>query len=309
MISILLIKQIAQLFLMILMGYILVKTDILKSKDSKTISVIVLYLVMPCVIINSFQVDYTVEKRNGLILSVVVALLIHIIFLIVDIIFKKMFKLDVIERASNMYSNAGNLIIPIVAAILGDEWVLYSCGFMSVQLVFLWTHCKMLISQEKQIDIKKILTNINLICVIIGIILFISGIRLPEVINGTISSVAKLVAPLSMIVSGMLMADIELKSLFVNKRIYLVVFMRMVVYPVLVLVFLKLSNVQSFVENGYTILLITFLATMTPSASTVTQMAQVYDNNSDYANRINILTVLVCIVTMPIMIMFYEMIM
>ena len=52
---------------MILMGYILVKSGLLKSTDSKTISVIVLYLVIPCTIINSFQVDYTVETRNGLI--------------------------------------------------------------------------------------------------------------------------------------------------------------------------------------------------------------------------------------------------
>ena len=54
---------------MILMGYILVKSGLLKSTDSKTISVIVLYLVIPCTIINSFQVDYTVETRNGLIYS------------------------------------------------------------------------------------------------------------------------------------------------------------------------------------------------------------------------------------------------
>ena len=50
------------------------------------------------------------------------------------------------------------------------------------------------------------------------------------------------------------------------------------------------------------------LPTMTPSASTVTQMAQVYDNDADYANMINVFTVLVCIATMPLMVMAYEMI-
>ena len=47
---------------------------------------------------------------------------------------------------------------------------------------------------------------------------------------------------------------------------------------------------------------------MTPSASTVTQMAQVYDNDADYANMINVFTGLVCIATMPLMVMAYEMI-
>ena len=65
-ISILLMEQIAELFLMILMGYIIVKTGLLKGDDSKVISKIVLYLVIPCVIINAFQVDYTSEKVKEL---------------------------------------------------------------------------------------------------------------------------------------------------------------------------------------------------------------------------------------------------
>ena len=60
-ISLLLMEQIAELFLMILMGYIIVKTGIVKDEDSKVISKIVLYLIIPCVIINAFQVDYTPE--------------------------------------------------------------------------------------------------------------------------------------------------------------------------------------------------------------------------------------------------------
>ncbi len=53
------------------------------------------------------------------------------------------------------------------------------------------------------------------------------------------------------------------------------------------------------------ILLISFLATITPSATTVTQMAVLYDNNGTYASAINALTTVVCIVTMPVMILLY----
>ena len=42
--------------------------------------------------------------------------------------------LDAVEKASMIYSNAGNLIIPIVTAVLGKEWVIYSSAFLSVQL-------------------------------------------------------------------------------------------------------------------------------------------------------------------------------
>lgn len=140
MISLLLMGQIGQLFLMILMGYILVKSGLLKSTDSKTISVIVLYLVIPCTIINSFQVDYTVETRNGLILAVIAAIFIHIIFFALTKLLGKIFKFNSIEKASIIYSNAGNLIIPIVAGILGDKWVLYCCGFMSLFSLYFYGH-------------------------------------------------------------------------------------------------------------------------------------------------------------------------
>ena len=64
-ISILLAQQIAQLFLMIFMGFLIVKAGLLKDEDSKVLSKIVLYLIVPCVILNAFQVDYTPETVCG----------------------------------------------------------------------------------------------------------------------------------------------------------------------------------------------------------------------------------------------------
>ena len=54
-ISLLLMQQIAQLFLILLMGYAVVKTGLLKASDSKVLSVVFVYLVMPCVVLNAFQ--------------------------------------------------------------------------------------------------------------------------------------------------------------------------------------------------------------------------------------------------------------
>lgn len=54
-ISILLAQQIAQLFLMIFMGFLIVKAGLLKDEDSKVLSKIVLYLIIPCVILNAFS--------------------------------------------------------------------------------------------------------------------------------------------------------------------------------------------------------------------------------------------------------------
>lgn len=65
-VSILLMQQIAQLFIVLLMGYVVVKAGLLKASDSKVLSVVFVYLVMPCVVLNAFQIDDTPQIRTGL---------------------------------------------------------------------------------------------------------------------------------------------------------------------------------------------------------------------------------------------------
>ena len=107
--------------------------------------------------------------------------------------------------------------------------------------------------KEKKPHFRKIILNVNMIAIFIGVLSMLSGSRLPAII----------------------------------------------------LLLLKLSNAASLVNNGTEILLITFLATVTPAASTVTQFAQVHDKNAAYAGAINIMTTLLCIVTMPIFVILY----
>ena len=294
-ISILLMEQIIQLFLMIFMGFLIVKAKLLNSEDSKILSIIVLYLIIPCVIINAFQVDYTPQTVKGLLIALAGSVMTQVILLIVVSILGRVFHLNEVEVASIYYSNSGNLIVPIVMFILGKEWVLYGCVFMSVQLVFIWTHCKKIISRESTYDWRKIVLNINMISIAIGIVLFLTRIHLPEDINSTLSAVGGMIGPASMIVTGMLFAGMDFKQIFASKRVYFVTFL-----------LIKFSYLASLSSNGPKIMLIVFLAIITPSASTVTQMCQVYGNDSQYASAINVVTTLLAIITMPLMVMLFQ---
>ena len=300
-ICILLMQQIVQLFLMIFMGYLIVKTGLVRDDDSKVLSKIILYLIVPCVIINAFQVDYTTDTVKGLLIAFAASVMTQVILLVVISVAGRLLHLNEVEVASVYYSNSGNLIVPIVTFILGQEWVLYGCVFMSVQLVFLWTHCKKIISREASYDWKKIILNINMISIFIGVILFFTKIRLPEIIGNTLASVGTMIGPASMIVTGMLFAGMNLKQIFANKRVYFITFLRLIVVPLIALVLIKFSNLASFSADGNKIMLIVFLAIITPSASTVTQMCQVYGNDSRYASAINVMTTLLSIITMPVM--------
>jgi predicted permease len=288
------------------MGFVLVKTRLMKVEESKSISMVVIYLIMPCVIINAFQVKYTESIRNGLLLALVAAVLIHIVLIIITKILEKIFHLDALEKASIMYSNAGNLIIPIVTSILGKEWVIYSSAFLSVQLILLWTHGRMLLCKKQKLDMKKILLNVNMISIFLGILLFITRIQLPSIMKDTMESVSVMVGPASMIVTGMLIGNISFKQIFAYKRIYLVTFLKMIVCPVIIMLLLKYCGIANILLNGKMILLISLLATITPSASTVTQMAQIYEKDAEYASIINVVTTIVCIATMPIIVWLYQ---
>ena len=98
-ISILLMEQIIQLFLMIFMGFLIVKAKLLNSEDSKILSIIVLYLIIPCVIINAFQVDYTPQTVKGLLIALAGSVMTQVILLIVVSILGRVFHLNEVEAA------------------------------------------------------------------------------------------------------------------------------------------------------------------------------------------------------------------
>ena len=302
-ISILLVKQILELFLMILMGYIIVKTGLLKDEDSKVISKIVLYLIIPCVIINAFQVEYTDDKVKGLFLALVASVLLQVLLLLIVWGIGRVFHMNEVETTSIYYSNTGNLIVPIVTYVLGEKWVLYGCVAMCVQLVFIWTHCKSVLGKEEKTDWKKIVFNINMISVFLGVVLFVTRIRLPELVNHTLSSVGSMIGPASMIVTGMLIAGMNLKEIFSRGRVYGIACMRLIIIPLIALLILTIWG-----QDSTKILLIVFLSVITPSASTVTQMCQVYGNDSQYASAINVITTIFAIITMPLMVLVFQMV-
>ena len=307
MISILLAEQLAVLFLIMACGFILVKTKIVKSRDSKTLSLISVYLIMPCVVINAFQIDYSKEIRDGFLLALFAAILIHILLFLICGILGRPLKLTSVEKASLIYSNAGNLIIPLVTSVLGSEWVIYSSGFMCVQTLLLWTHAQSIMQGKTEFNWKKILQNVNLIAIVIGVFIFFFHIKLPVILSDSINSLASLIGPVSMIMLGMLLTEVDWKSLFTSKRIYLIAILKMLILPGIMVVCMRILAHHSTLENASTVLLISLLATITPSATTITQMAQIYDNHPDYASAINVFTTVVCIVTMPLMVMLYTM--
>lgn len=304
MISQLLLTKILQLFVVMILGFVFVKTKMAKSEDSLVLSKLSLYLFMPSVIVNAFNIKLTADVASGLTLAFVCAITIHIVLIGVDYILKRVFGANGVERASVIYSNAGNLIVPIVTYVLGSEWVIYSSAFLITQIVFLWTHGIGMFSDEKT-GVKKILLNVNVIAVFAGFILMLSGIGLPSFVSDITSSLGSMIGPVGMLVAGMLAADIDFKKMLSNKRLYFVLAGRLVICPLIIMALMKCAQPFVNINNAHTVMLISYLACITPTAATVMQFSQIHKKDPDYAAAINAVTTVGCVVTMPLLIMFF----
>ena len=293
-ISLLLAHEIAQLFL------------ILRAADSKVLSVILVYLVIPCVIIDAFQIEDTPAIRAGLAVSFAAAAAIHLLFLVLTGLLRRFLDLDAIERATAIYSNAGALVIPLVQALLGQEYVIYSCAFIIVQLVLLWTHGSMILRGAGALSWKAILTNVNLLSIAAGAVLYAGRIPLPAVLSGAMDDMGALMGPLGMLLAGMAIAESPLRQLVCTPRYYLTAALRLVVYPLAALVLLWATGMAALLPDGRAILMTVYLAAITPACTTITSMVQLYGQDAGKSSALYVMSTLLSIVTMPLMLAVFD---
>ena len=109
-----------------------------------------------------------------------------------------------------------------------------------------------------------------------------------------------------MIVIGIMIADADLKSIFSKKDIWVVSLLRLIVSPALTACVLGILVRTIIPKSMISVLFVFFLATAAPSASTVSQLANVEHKDEVLAGSINIMTVVLCIATMPLMTFLFQ---
>ena len=304
MIGFLLAKKIASMFLIIAMGFVIVKAGILKTEDSKPISLIALYIITPCMLISSFQIDLTEEVRHGFLLAMLAAALVLSLSVLFTQLFGKAARLDAVEKVSIVYTNSGNLIIPIVMSLFGKEWVVYLSGYNIVLNLFMWTHGKGVLSGDRRPDWKKIVLNPNMIAIAIGLVMLFTGLKAPAVIGDALESVGSMVGPACMLVTGMLIAGMNAKKVLGYRRAWIPVAARLLLVPLMAAALYRGLLLYRLTDNGMQVLTILMMANAAPSATSVVQMAQTFQSDAaaDYAAAVNVTGTLLCIVTMPLMV-------
>ncbi len=304
--SLLLVQNILTLFLMMAMGFALAKSKLLKPSDSKALSMASLYVIIPCTIVSSLQVERTPEVLEGALLALIGAVLTHLVFIALARLVKGPLKLDDVEQASLTYTNCGTYLIPLVVMVLGEEYVIYCTIYLAVFNLFMWTHARFVLGGGTDLNLRGLLLNVNMIAVYLGAFLFISGLDFPPVIENAISGIGSMLGPAAMLAVGMVLAGVDLKMVRGYKKLPLVTVLRLLVCPLVMLAVFKLTPLASLAPDGSTVLLVILMAGAAPSALVLAQLVQACHQDFTYCSAISVSTLIFSIFTLPLIVFLYN---
>ena len=298
-------QQIFSMILMIFVGYLAVKKNILTYEAGSVLSTLTVYILCPCLIFSACQIDYSPDKLKGLLIGIAAAIAVHILFIPLSRLIARIFPMDELDRASLIYSNSGNLIVPLIGAILGGEYVFYSSAYLAVQTILFWTHGIRLVTGEKG-SIKKILLNPNIIATAVGIAFFLLPIKLPSLLEETVDKIGGTIGPISMFSIGILMSSVPLKKAFTSLHAYLIVFLRLIVMPLIFVLCVFASHLAALSPLTGKVMVATVLAAAGPTAVSIAQNTQIHGKEAAGAGMVNVMSTLLCVITMPLIILVYQ---
>lgn len=301
-----LIEQVGIMFLLSFIGYLMFKTRKISLEGNKLLGNILIYLSLPCVIINGFLLECTYDRIISLVLSSVLSLLVLFLSVLISRIF---FRKNAVETFSAAFSNPGFFGIPLIIAGLSEDAVFYIAPFIAFLNLFQWTYGVSLMKKGAPKEPERTFaSNIALhagklikapfmIAIIIGLFFFLSGITIPNPIGKCITYIASLNTPLAMFTIGIYLARTSLIKMFLKPRLYLVTLIRMIIIP------LAAMNLLYFVPNMWLEMKLAILiASACPVGSNVAVYAQLHDNNYTYAVETVIISTFFSILTIPVIV-------
>jgi predicted permease len=292
--------QVAILFILIAVGFICGKTNLIAESGAKYLTDVVLYLATPCVMIQAFQkAEFTPEIILNLGVAALCAVLIHILtILVVRLMFKKQSEnRRKVMRFAVIFSNCGFMSLPLQQALLGDSGVLYGSVFVAVFNIIVWSYGLADMSGDKKcLTLKKIILNPGLLGAFAAVLFFFLRIHLPEILMSPVGYLAGLNTPVPMLVIGYHLSQADLLKSLRDKGIYAVAFMRLALVPCVSLLIMSLCGVSGDILVSCTI------AASAPVAATTTMFATKFDRDVDLSVGLVSVTTIFSIITMPVII-------
>lgn len=288
----LLVQQNIVMLIYMAIGFFLFKAKIVDNTGCAQLGKMVLYIVMPSAIVNSYIKEFTEEALVGFAVSFLAALAALVLAIAVS---RLAFRKHPVEHFGAAFSNAGFIGIPLVQATIGSEAVFYVASFVAILNILQWTYGLLVFTGDRsRISPKGLATNPIVISLAIGLVLFFAPFEPPELARTTLATIASMNGPLAMIVLGIYAAQLPLRSIFTSGLAYASSAIRLIVIPVATFALLSLIPAE------YNLIKVTVLiAAAAPIGSNVAIFAQLTGN--DYAQSVKdiCLSTICCVVTLP----------
>ncbi len=291
-------KQVIVLFCLIFAGYICTKTGVIKLEYKKAFSDLLLYLVVPIMVIHSYMTDFDPSVLSNLLLAFGLSFVLILMGLIITMVmtFKMQGKNVPIFRFACIFSNAAYMGFPLIEALLGQEGLLYASAFVTVFNLLLWTVGYTMLNPNVQKNhiVHTICTTPVLIAVVAGLVIYLGRIPIPDIIKQPLSFISNMNTPLSMLITGIMIANSNLKKLICNRNLGYLILLRMLLIPLVCFaVFMALGL------NGMVVAVVMLLEAC-PSAAITSVFAVQYHYDEELAAGAVVFTTLLSIITLPL---------
>ena len=297
-------NQMVIMFILIMIGCVIRKVQLVDHSGAKTLSNVLLLLINPLLILNSFlTVEYDAAMIRNLLLTILFALITHILgILAARLLLPGKDPDTMIERFSAVYSNCGFMGIPLVQSFLGAEGVFFLTAYVVVFNILVWTHGLVIITGDA--SLKRVAGGLRspvMFAIAAGMVCYFLRIRLPGPVQGAISYVASMNTAMGMFVAGAALAEAHPLAALKKRRIYAAFAAKLLVMPALSVAVMLVFRAPEPVY--YTVA----VAAACPVATTCTMMAMRYDRNYHYASELYVLMTLLSMVSIPAVIALAEM--
>lgn len=291
-------ERIIIMFFILVVGALCYLKGIINKDGTKQLSKIALTIVNPLLIFMSYQTDYNSALLHNLLWAFLLSIISFAIciFAVNFLISKK--KPDYsIERFSVIYSNCAFICIPLINGLYGSEGVLYLTAYLTCFNLLVWTHGIMTMKGEKDFSsFTKALKSPSVIAVVLGLICYLTQLRIPEIPAQAMRYITDMNTPLAMIIAGATAAQTNIIKSLKNKRIFYITFLKLIFIPFIVFLIMNLFPAPDIVK------MTVLIATACPTATMCTMLAVTLDKNPNRCAEIFTVTTVLSCITLPLIV-------
>ena len=290
-----LLNQQGQLFLLLALGLWFRRKGILDGAFEKGLTDLILKLVLPCSIVQSFRMEFNGEILRQTSAILIVSTLLQLgCWVLALTVYRRMTedKRPVVQYAT-LCSNATFLGTPVVDGVFGSYGTLLAAVYLTPQRIAMWTvGIGFFTKNSSQKLWKKVLLNPCIDAVAVGLMLLVTQWQLPVVLGNTIKTLGSCNTGLSMFLVGMICSDVNWKD-FLDKDTLYFSFIRLVLIPGLLLAACRLAGVDELI-TGVSVL----LAAM-PAGATTAILAAKHNGNAHFAAGCLTVSIILSLVAIP----------